>query len=224
MRCRGCLPERQKRPPLRAVLLPCAAALICAALLATGTFWAAWPIASPLNKDFDWGVPALGAALLLSLAATALALLLALGRAPRLAPRTWATVGLLGGGATVLLTLPNLTRFWQLCAALVLIGAARGFALLGLWQTLHWAASRRVAAALLLLGCLAGILATTLGIGPIVARNSWREGVAASGGVLILAAPLAYIALPGREIFSHGATEVKLPPPSDGQGAGSPGA
>ena len=224
MRCRGYLPERQKAPPLRAVLLPCAGAFVCAVLLAAGSYWAAWPVAGPLNAEFGWGMPALGAALLLSPAATTLVLLPAARLAPRLAPRTWATSGLLAGGATVLLAPPNLTHFWQLCAALVLAGAACGLALFGLWQTLRWGAPRCLAAALLLLGCLAGILPAALGIGSIVARNSWREGVAASGGILILASPLAYILLPGREVFSHGAMEAKLPPPSDGDGADLPGA
>jgi len=119
------LPERQKAPPLRAVLLPCAGAFVCAVLLAAGSYWAAWPVAGPLNAEFGWGMPALGAALLLSPAATTLVLLPAARLAPRLAPRTWATSGLLAGGATVLLALPNLTHFWQLCAALVSVSGKR---------------------------------------------------------------------------------------------------
>ena len=187
----------------RAGIVPGAATLICAVVLAAATVWAAKPVYGPLHAEFAWPPLAIGAALLLSLGITALTLRPFDRWASVRTARGWATGGLLGGAALVLLLLPNLTHLWQFVGALALIGLARGAALVGLWRALRGWLGRAIAVALLSLATLAGAWPAAAIIGDTVYRNSWREGVAACGGLLALAAPLAYVLLPGREATQH---------------------
>lgn len=183
----------------RGIIVPVATALLCAAALAAATIWSAKPVYAPLHAEFGWPPAALVAALALSFALTAVALrpldrlaLVATGRA-------WASGGLIMGGAMALLLLPTLTQLWQFFVALALLGLARAATLLGLWRTLRLWCSRRIAAPLLLLAAGLGVWPANALIGQAVYRNSWREGVATAAGLLLLAAPCAYVLLPGRE-------------------------
>jgi hypothetical protein len=189
---------------VRAALTPCLAALLCAAILTAATVWAAKPVYGPLHAEFTWPPLAIVTALLLSLGVSVAALRPLDGWSRVRTARGWATGGLLGGAAAILLLLPNLTHLWQFGAALALIGLARSAVLVGLWRTLRVWLRPAVATAALTIAGLAGIWPAAVIIGDTVYRNSWREGVAACGGLLLLAAPLAYILLPGREATALG--------------------
>jgi hypothetical protein len=183
----------------RGTVVPTATALLCAAALASATLWAAKPVYGPLHAEFAWSPAVLAVAAALSLAITTV-LLRPLDRLVMIQTgRAWACGGLIGCGLAALLVLPTLTHLWQFVGALVLLGPTRAAALLGLWRTLRLSFQRRIVALLLLAAAVLGIWPATALVGQTIYRNSWREGVATAAGLLLLAAPLAYVLLPGRE-------------------------
>lgn len=189
--------------PPRAAIVPAIVALVSAALLGGATVWAAKPVYGLLHAEFGWSPAALAASALASLVATAVA---AAGWRWR-SPRRAATSGLLVCGVIALLALPNLTHLWQLVLALLALGVARGVALRGLWRVLRLGAGRTGAGLALAAAFVAGIWPAASVVAVTVYRNSWREGVAACGGLLLaLATPLAYVLLPGAETPAPSAT------------------
>ena len=185
----------------RGAVVPTAVALLCAAVLAAATLWAAQPVYGPLRAEFAWPPAAIVCAAALSLVVSCAALRPLDRFAPIATARAWTTGGLLASGATALLLLPTLTHLWQLVGVLALLGVLRAAALLGIWRTLRLWFSRRLAVLALCGAALAGLWPAAAIVGATIYRNSWREGVAATAGLLLLAAPLAYVLLPGREAF-----------------------
>jgi hypothetical protein len=193
------------KPAARQHIVPCATAAAVALLVSGATVWAAVPVLGPLDAEFHWPAAASAAAGALSLAVTATATPRCIGFAHRAGPRAAATVGCLTAGALLLLALPNLTHFWQFGAALLLLGVPRALVLAGAWVELRRALSARKVVAALVVAALLGAVTVTPWAAQVVYRNSWREGVAACAGLLILiAAPPAYVLLRGREACDRG--------------------
>lgn len=170
------------------------------ALALAATVWAAKPLYGPLQQEFRWPGAGLTAAAVLSLLVTVACLPPALALSRRCGVRLVATLGALGAGCVTLLVLPNLTHLWQLGATLALIGVGRAAVVAGAWRQLVRTLGIRGAG----LAVIAAVATSLAGITPWIAeavyRNSWREGSAACGGLLlVLASPLAYVLLPGRE-------------------------
>jgi MFS family permease len=189
------------KQPRRAVVLPATTAAIVLAIMLAATAWAAKPLYDPLQQEFRWSPGALALVAAVSALVTLACLPWALTLARRRGVRPVTTAGALGAGVVALLVVPNLTHLWQLAATLALIGIGRAAVCAGAWRELArtlgpWGAGLAVLAALA--SSVAGI---TPWIAEVVYRNSWREGAAACGGILIvLASPLAYVLLPGREV------------------------
>lgn len=180
--------------------MPACTAGVVLALASGATVWSAWPLRGPLGEEFGWSNAALAIGGLLSLAVSAALWPWSRRLACRFGVRATVTAGCLAAGLVVLLALPNLTHLWQLDASLALLGVPRAFVLAGGWRQLRLAL-RRVPALIALLAALGtGLAGVTPWLSEIVYRNSWREGAAACAGLLLLiAAPLAYVLLPGRE-------------------------
>ncbi len=184
----------------RAEIVPACTAGVALALMSGASVWSAWALRGPLGQEFGWSNAALAAVAALSLVVT-------LSLLPRTLPlvrlagvRAAITAGCLLGGLIALLALPNLTHLWQFGTSLALLGVPRSWVLAGAWVQLRQALRVRVAWLALLASLLAGLGGVTPWISQIVYRNSWREGVAACAGLLLLiATPLAYVLLPGRE-------------------------
>jgi len=189
----------------RAAIVPACTAGVVLALASGATVWSAWPLRGPLGEEFGWSNVALAVAAAFSLAVTGVALPSSGRLACRFGVRATATAGCLLAGLIVLLALPNLTHLWQLAASLALLGLPRAWVLAGGWQLFRSAlrgASALLAVAAALLTGLAGV---TPWISEIVYRNSWREGAAACAGLLLLiATPIAYVLLPGKQLASDG--------------------
>jgi len=108
--------------------------------------------------------------------------------------------GCLVSGLILLLVLPNLTHFWQLVAMLLALGIGRALILGGAWHQLRQAVSVTRALPGLLAYAIVGAAVVTPWVAQIIYRNSWREGAAACGVLLlIVAAPISYLLLPGAE-------------------------
>jgi hypothetical protein len=124
-----------------------------------------------------------------------------LGMTHRTGVRSLTVGGCLSSGLLLLLVLPNLTHMWQAMLLILMLGFTRAGTLAGAWHELRRGLSRLPAFAASSLSLLVGLLIVTPWIAQIVYRNSWREGAAACGGLmLIIASPIAYILLPGREV------------------------
>ena len=185
----------------RAALVPAVVTWICLAIAAATTAWSAKPLYGPLRDEFGWTPAVLGPALVASLALTG-ALAQPLSRTVRwVGIRAATCAGTLGCGLLMILALPNLTHLWQVCVVLVTLGPCRALIAAGAWR-----AQRRALPALWALAAAAGaplfgLVAVTPWIAQVVYRNSWREGAAACGGLLlVVASPLAYVLLPGAEL------------------------
>ncbi|HLZ69143.1 MAG TPA: hypothetical protein VKV26_04455 [Dehalococcoidia bacterium] len=184
----------------RAEFIPACVAAAALALNAGAGVWAALPLHGSMGQEFAWPNAALILVGAISLAATGLAMHGAVLLTRRAGVRTPVTAGSLAGGLLLLLALPNLTHLWQLTATLILLGLARAAVLAGGWQQLRHALPRAGAWPALAASLLAGLGGVTPWLSAIVYRNSWREGAAACAGLLLLlAAPLSYVLLPGRE-------------------------
>jgi hypothetical protein len=186
----------------RGMVVPVLTALLCASIVDATTFWAAKPVYGPLHTEFLWPPAALTVAAALSLALTAVVLQPLDRLAMVTTGRAWASGGLIASCAAVLLLLPTLSHLWQFVGALLLLGLTRAAALLGIWRTLRLWFQRRIALLLLLVAAVMGVWPATALIGQTIYRNSWREGVAAAAALALLAAPFAYVLLPGREAFA----------------------
>lgn len=183
----------------RGDVVPACTAGVVLALASGATLWSAWPLRGPLGQEFGWSNGALAAVTVLSVAVTVLLLPRSLWLAGVAGVRATVTVGCLACGLIALLALPNLTHLWQLGASLALLGVSRSWVVAGAWLQLR-RALRRGGWIALPAALLAGLGGVTPWIGEIVYRNSWREGVAACAGLLlVIATPLAYVLLPGRE-------------------------
>lgn len=199
----------------RAAIVPACTAGVVLALTSGTTIWSAWPLRGPLGEEFGWPHAALALVAALSLAVTALLWPWSCRLVCRYGVRATATAGCLGAGLIVLVLLPNLTHLWQLGGSLALIGVARAWTLAAGWRALRQPLLRMPALLALFTALLTGLAGVTPWLGEIVYRNSWREGVAACAGLLLLiAAPLAYVLLPGRErVCSEPSSVAAEPPP-----------
>jgi hypothetical protein len=183
------------------VVLPALSAAVVLAMALAATVWGAKPLYDPLQQEFHWPAAAVAVGAALSLLVSVLCLPNAVALSRRTGVRLVVTAGALGTGCLILLVVPNLTHLWQLVATLALVGVGRAAVVAGSWRQLARTLGMRGAG----LAALACIAASAAGITPWIAelvyRNSWREGAAACGGLLIvLASPLAYVLLPGREV------------------------
>jgi hypothetical protein len=169
------------------------------AITLAATVWSAKPIYGPLRREFGWSEEAIYAAGVISVMLTAAALPHALRIGIRHGARTVATAGCLACGVIALVLVPNLTHFWQLAAILSVLGIVRAWVLAGGWLPLLQALGRRGAVIAEAASAVVSAALLTPWIAEAVYRNSWREGVAACAGLLlVLAAPIAYVLLPGR--------------------------
>jgi len=197
----------------RAAIVPACIAGVALALASAATVWAAWPLHGPLAEEFSWSNAALAIVGSLSLGVSAALWPWSRRLVCRFGVRATATAGCLAAGLIVLLALPNLTHLWQLGASLTLLGVARAFVFAGGWRMLRHALHRAPALLAFLAALLTGLAGVTPWIGEIVYRNSWREGAAACAGLLLLVAtPLAYVLLPGREQPCAGAAPAGAKP------------
>lgn len=164
------------------------------------TGWAAIPLWGALHTEFGWSPSTGVAAAVASLVASAACLRPSLAIAARAGPRMATTAACLASGASVLLGLPNLTHAWQLVLLGVAIGAGRSLVVAGIHEELGWTLSARLAASIEAAAAVVGLPLLTPWISLVVYRNSWREGAATVGGVLLVgAAPLAYVLFHGVE-------------------------
>lgn len=194
--------------------MPACTAGVALALASGASVWSAWPLRGPLGEEFGWSKAALTIVGLLSLAVSAVLWPWSCRLVCRFGVRSTLTAGCLAAGLIVLLALPNLTHFWQLGASLALLGVPRAWVLAGGWRMLRHALRRVPALLALLAALLTGLAGVTPWISEIVYRNGWREGAAACAGLLLLiATPLAYVLLPGRELACEGARAPAPRPP-----------
>ncbi len=198
----------------RAAIVPACSAGVALALASAVTVWAAWPLRGPLGEEFGWSSTALATVGLLSLAVSAALWPWSRRLVCRFGVGSTVTAGCLGAGLIVLLALPNLTHLWQLGASLALLGVPRALVFAGGWRMLRHALRRVPALLAFLAALLTGLAGVTPWISEIVYRNSWREGAAACAGLLLLiATPLAYVLLPGREQACAGTAPASGKPP-----------
>jgi hypothetical protein len=197
----------------RAAIVPACAAGVVLALASAATVWSAWSLRGPLGEEFGWSAASLTIVGVLSLAVSAALWPWSCRLVCRFGVRATVTLGCLAAGLILLLALPNLTHLWQLGASLALLSMPRALVLAGGWRQLRHLLRRVPALLALLAALLTGLAGVTPWISEIVYRNSWREGVAACAGLLFLiATPLAYVLLPGREQRCAGPRRARAKP------------
>ncbi len=182
-------------------VIPCLAAAVAVTVASAATVWSAKPLYGPMVAEFGWHPRPLVIAASASIAITALLTSHADRLAGRLGVRSVTLGGCLASGLLLLLVLPNLTHLWQLMAMLLALGVGRALILGGAWHQLRQALSTARASLGILVCTVIDAGVVTSWVAQIVYRNSWREGAAACGGLLlVIAAPISYLLLPGREV------------------------
>lgn len=176
-------------------------ALLCTAVLSSATVWCAWPLYGPLYTEFHWSAVLFAGAGTVSLGFTGASVLRLPAAVPRIGVRTTVLTGCLAAGLTMLLIVPNLTHFWQMALVMLALGIARGLVLAGAWHELRRGLGGGPSVCAVSLAFIAGLAVLSPWIAQVIYRNSWREGAATCGGLLlVVASPLAYLLLPGTEL------------------------
>ncbi len=184
----------------RGRVVPGITASFCLALTSAATVWSGRPLYSPLKAEFHWPAALMTTAGLASLGITAFSIWWMRDFVDRMGERRAAVTGCLWSGLLLLLGLPNLTHLWQASLLLLALGLTRAAVLSAAWHEFRRGLAPRLALGAAALSALAGLLIATPWIAQVTYRNSWREGAAFSGGILlILATPFAYILMPGTD-------------------------
>ncbi len=182
----------------RGRVVPGLTAAVCLALVSAATVWSAKPLYGPLQAEFHWPAASLAATGFLSLAITAATIWRLRDLRQCVGERHAAIAGCLLSGLLLLIGLPNQTHLWQTVLLVLALGLTRAAVLAAAWDEFRRGLSPGLAVAVAGLSALAGLLIVTPWIAEVIYRNSWREGAAVCGGLLlIIALPLAYVLLPG---------------------------